>query len=153
MTDHDEITNVLIRYATGIDSRDWVLFRTCFSDDAQFDYGAIGTWDNPDALTDHMRRSHYGPSLHRLSNFVIDLNGDGATSRTYVDAVVTGPGGYGVVRSFGWYDDQWRRTEGGWKITHRTTVLHGVTLPGLLRAVPPTLARRLIAIASAAKRR
>lgn len=148
MTDRDEIEAVLVRYATGIDSRDWPLLRTCFADDARFDYGGIGSWDDPDALVDYLRRSHYGPSLHRLSNFVIDVDGDRATSRTYVDALVTGPRGYGVVHSFGWYDDDWRRTADGWRIACRRTVLHGVRLPGLLRAVPPALGRRLAGMAA-----
>jgi SnoaL-like domain len=51
------------------------LFRTCFTDDARFDYGGIGTWNDPYAITDYMRRSHSGPSLHRLTNFVIEIDG------------------------------------------------------------------------------
>ena len=148
MTDHQDITDVLVRYATGIDSRDWTLFRTCFTDDAGFDYGGIGTWNSPDALTAYMRRSHSGPSLHRLSNFVIAVDGDQARSRTYVDAVVMGPKGFGVVNTFGWYDDELRRTADGWRIAFRRTTLHGTRLPGLLRVVPPTLARRLADLAA-----
>ena len=130
MTDRDEIVDVLVRYATGIDSRDWRLFRSCFSDDARFDYGGIGQWDTPEAITDYMRAAHSGPSMHRLSNFVIDIDGDRATSRTYVDAVVMGPKGFGAVENFGWYDDEWVRTPGGWRISFRHTMLHGVRLPG-----------------------
>lgn len=150
MSDREDITDVLVRYATGIDSRDWALFRTCFTDDARFDYGGIGTWNSPEALTDYMRRSHSGPSLHRLSNFVIDVETDGekATSRSYVDAVVMGPRGFGVVNTFGWYDDELRQTADGWRIAFRRTTLHGARLPGPLRALPPTLASRLAARAS-----
>jgi hypothetical protein len=148
VSDREDITDVLVRYATGIDSRDWALFRTCFTDDARFDYGGIGTWDDPDAITDYMRRSHSGPSLHRLTNFVIDVDGDQATSRTYVDAVVMGPKGFGVVNTFGWYDDELRRTADGWRIAFRRTELHGARMPGPLRALPPTLAVRLAARAS-----
>ena len=38
-----DIAEVLVRYATGIDRRDWTLFRTCFTDDCDADYGDIGT--------------------------------------------------------------------------------------------------------------
>jgi 3-phenylpropionate/cinnamic acid dioxygenase small subunit len=148
VSDRQDITDVLVRYATGIDSRDWALFRTCFTDDARFDYGGIGTWNDPDAITDYMRKSHSGPSLHRLTNFVIDVNADRATSRTYVDAVVMGPRGFGVFNTFGWYDDEFRRTDDGWRIAFRKTTLNGARLPGPLRAVPPTLAARLAARAS-----
>ena len=88
MDDHHKITEVLVRYATGIDSRDWKLFRTCFTDDAHFDYGYLGTFENPDKLTEYMRRSHSGPSMHRLSNFATVVDNDHATARTYVDAAV-----------------------------------------------------------------
>lgn len=57
MSDRGDIVDVLVHYAMGIDSRDWALFRTCFTDDAHFDYGNLGTWDRPDALTNYMRRS------------------------------------------------------------------------------------------------
>lgn len=145
MTDREDIIDVLVRYATGIDSRNWVLFRTCFTDDARFDYGGIGTWNSPGALTDYMRRTHSGPSLHRLSNFAIDIDADTgrATSRSYVDAIVMGPKGFGVVDTFGWYDDELQRTADGWRIASRRTTLHGARLPGVLRAIPPALAIRL----------
>lgn len=145
MTDRDDIVDVLVRYATGIDSRDWALFRTCFTDDARFDYGGIGTWDNPDAITEYMRKSHSGPSLHRLSNFVVDVDGDRAATRTYVDAKVMGPKGFGVVHTFGWYDDELTRNPDGWRIAFRRTRLHGARLPGPLSLIPPSLAVRLVA--------
>lgn len=145
MTDRIEIADVLLRYATAIDSRDWTLFRTCFTDDATFDYGGIGTWQSPEAITAYMRASHSGPSMHRLTNFVIEVTGETATARTYVDAIVMGPAGFGTIESFGWYDDQLARTPTGWRIRHRRYTFHGARLPGPLRVLPPTLAARLAA--------
>ncbi|AMO61477.1 bile acid 7-alpha dehydratase [Mycolicibacterium phlei] len=143
MSDRDDIIDVLVRYATGIDSRDWDLLRSCFTDDATFDYGPIGLWSNPDSLTRYMKGAHSGPSMHRLTNFAITVDGDTATARTYVDATVMGPGGVGAVENFGWYDDRLVRTPDGWRIAFRRTTLHGIRLPGLLRVVPPTLGVRL----------
>jgi len=37
-----DVADVLVRYATGIDQRDWALFRTCFTEDCEADYGGIG---------------------------------------------------------------------------------------------------------------
>ncbi len=34
-----DIAEVLVRYATGIDRRDWALLRSCFTDDCEADYG------------------------------------------------------------------------------------------------------------------
>jgi SnoaL-like domain len=43
--DRQDIFDVLIRYATGIDRRDWSLFRAVFTDDCILDYGEIGVWN------------------------------------------------------------------------------------------------------------
>lgn len=153
MDDHHKITEVLVRYATGIDSRDWKLFRTCFTDDAHFDYGYLGTFENPAKLTEYMRRSHSGPSMHRLSNFATVVDNDHATARTYVDAVVMGPRGFGVTNAFGWYDDELRRTPAGWQIAFRRTQLHGIRLPGPLALIPPAFANRLAGLGTRLSRR
>lgn len=153
MDEQREITDVLVRYATGIDSRDWELFRTCFADDARFDYGYLGTFDDPDSLTDFMRETHSGPSLHRLTNFAISVEIDRAAARTYVDATVMGPHGFGVSRAFGWYDDELRRAPDGWKITFRRTRIHGVRLPGPLALIPPAMSTRLAGLGARLTRR
>ena len=33
----DDVAEVLIRYGTGIDRRDWTLFRSCFAEDCDAD--------------------------------------------------------------------------------------------------------------------
>jgi len=53
--DRQDIAEVLLRYATGIDRRDWPLFRTAFTDDCELDYGEIGTWNGVDAVTEFMK--------------------------------------------------------------------------------------------------
>ena len=81
--DKEQIAEVLIRYATGIDSKDWPLLRSCWTDDIDVDYQQLGRFTTADALTDVMRQLHenMGPTYHRLSNFVIDIDevGDRAT--------------------------------------------------------------------------
>lgn len=37
-------SDLLIRYATGIDTRNWDLLRSCFTDDCEADYGDVGQW-------------------------------------------------------------------------------------------------------------
>ena len=41
-TDREQITDLLIRYATALDTRDWHLFDSCFTEDAIADYGTLG---------------------------------------------------------------------------------------------------------------
>jgi 3-phenylpropionate/cinnamic acid dioxygenase small subunit len=42
VSDELEIASLLTRYARAVDSRDWDLYRSVFTDDATIDYSAIG---------------------------------------------------------------------------------------------------------------
>jgi 3-phenylpropionate/cinnamic acid dioxygenase small subunit len=119
--DRQDIADVLVRYATGIDLRDWPLFRTVFTDDCELDYGEIGSWKGIDAVADFMEKVHAsaGHTLHRLTNQVIAVDGDTAVARTYVDALImVGDEGAGV-NGIGFYDDEIVRTPDGWRIARR----------------------------------
>jgi len=122
VTDRDAIVDVLVRYATGIDTRDWALFRTCFTEKCHADYGDIGVWDGVDAITEFMTVSHadMGHTLHRMTNMAITVNGDGATSRSYVDALLMMGDGKTAISAQGFYDDELVRAGDGWRIARRT---------------------------------
>jgi 3-phenylpropionate/cinnamic acid dioxygenase small subunit len=118
------VDEVLVRYATAIDTRDWELFRTCFTDDVDADYGDIGHWHGVDEITEWMRVTHEPcrHTLHRITNVAVEEDGGRATARAYVDALVLfGDGG---VRAAGFYDDELVLQADGWKIARRrfTTV-------------------------------
>lgn len=119
--DRQDISDLLVRYATGIDRRDWPLFRTVFTDDCELDYGEIGRWSGVDEVTDFMDKTHAraGHTLHRLSNQVIAVEGDNATARTYVDAVIMFGDKQAGVNAWGFYDDEIVRTGEGWRIARR----------------------------------
>lgn len=119
--DHQDISDLLVRYATGIDRRDWPLFRTVFTDDCELDYGEIGTWQGVDAVTDFMDKTHAmaGHTLHRLTNQAITIEGDKASARTYIDAVIMMGDNQSGVNAWGFYDDDVVRTADGWRIARR----------------------------------
>jgi 3-phenylpropionate/cinnamic acid dioxygenase small subunit len=119
--DRQDISDVLVRYATGIDRRDWTLFRTIFTDDCELDYGEIGSWKGADAVTEFMQQAHAlaGHTMHRLTNQVITVNGDAAQSRTYIDALIMFADNNSGVNAAGFYDDELVRTEQGWQIARR----------------------------------
>lgn len=121
MSDREDITEVLVRYATGIDRRDWPLFRTVFTDDCVLDYGEIGTWNGVDAVTEFMDQSHAmaGHTMHRLSNHAIAVDGDSATARTYIDGLIMAQDNNSGVNAIGFYDDELVRTPAGWRIAWR----------------------------------
>lgn len=118
--DVQDIHDLLVRYATGIDRRDWALFRTVFTPDCELDYGEIGQWHDIDAVTGFMDRIHLGYryTLHRMTNMVITVNGDRAEARTYVDALIVTADMSGV-NAIGYYDDDVVRTDDGWRIARR----------------------------------
>lgn len=126
-TDKQDIAEVLVRYSTGIDSRDWSLFRTCFTDDVLAEYEGIDTWESADAIAVWMEASHaaMGHTMHRLTNFVIAVDGNDATARSYVDAVLMAADGQSGVNPRGVYDDRLVRTPAGWRISYRHfTMVH-----------------------------
>jgi 3-phenylpropionate/cinnamic acid dioxygenase small subunit len=122
--DRQDIADVLVRYATGIDRRDWPLFRTVFTDDCQLDYGEVGSWRGVDAVTEFMQQAHAlaGHTMHRLTNQVITVDGDSAQARTYVDALIMLADNNSGVNAAGFYDDEFVRTEKGWQIARRRFV-------------------------------
>jgi 3-phenylpropionate/cinnamic acid dioxygenase small subunit len=119
--DRQDISDLLVRYATGIDSRDWPLFRTVFTEDCALDYGVIGSWQGVDAVTEFMQQAHAlaGYTLHRLTNQAITVNGDTAAARTYIDAVIMAGGNDAGVNAWGFYDDEIVRSADGWRIARR----------------------------------
>lgn len=123
--DKEQIAEVLIRYATGIDSKDWPLLRSCWADEIDVDYQQLGHFTSPDALTEVMTRLHenMGPTYHRLSNFVIAVDGDRASVRSYVHAVLmlTPDDPTNWVDALGHYDDVFVRTPDGWRISERVS--------------------------------
>ncbi|MDT7763061.1 MAG: hypothetical protein QOC63_2481 [Mycobacterium sp.] len=129
--DREQIAEVLIRYATGIDSKDWPLLRSCWTDEIDVDYQQLGRFTSADALTDVMRQLHenMGPTYHRMSNVVIAIDqagdeaGDRATVRSYVHAVLMlqPDDSTNWVDALGHYDDVFVRTPDGWRISERVS--------------------------------
>ncbi|MDT5047227.1 MAG: hypothetical protein QOG75_3090 [Mycobacterium sp.] len=119
--DRQDITDVLLRYATGIDRRDWPLFRTIFAGDCELDYGEVGSWKGVDAVTEFMQQAHAmaGHTMHRLTNQVITVDGDTAEARTYVDALIMLGDNTSGVNAAGFYDDELVRTDDGWRVARR----------------------------------
>jgi hypothetical protein len=136
--DRADIIDVLVGYATGIDRRDWALFRSLWTDDVDADYGRIGHFRSAEQITEFMAASHarMGSTWHRLSNFDVDVQGDSATARTYLHAVLNvdkdDPDAWLDV--IGHYDDTLVRTPAGWKICRRRT-----GKPRVIGSVPPPL--------------
>lgn len=130
--DRREITDLLLRYAWAIDSKDWPLLHSCFTLDCAVSYGN-GNSPHPrgsirfagaDELTAYMQRTHdpLDSSLHRITNIQVELTGlDTAAARSYGDnllvlkAAADGP----FYESAGYYTDEVVRQRGVWRIATR----------------------------------
>ena len=128
LSDRLEIVDLLHRYATGLDSRDWELLASVFTDDGVADYSSLelGVNDGPDAIVDLCRNALSGldATQHIISNEVIEIDGDRARSRCYFQAqhVFRGaPGGDNFIVA-GTYEDELVRTQAGWRIERRALI-------------------------------
>jgi len=120
----NEVADVIVRYATAIDSKDWPLLGSCFTEDCEAVYRAR-VFRGVEELVDYMIGVHtdLDGSLHRLTNIVVKLGDDGetATTRSYVDALLVrrshevSP----TYRVIGSYTDSLVRGVDGWRIAHR----------------------------------
>lgn len=119
--DEREIIALINRYATGLDSADWALLRSCWADEVDVDYGTGETWSSADALNAFMEHFHAGlTTMHMNSNFVLSDASDGrATGRTYFKALLLRPDGSLFLRADGWYNDCFEKIGSEWKITKR----------------------------------
>lgn len=119
-SDREELVDLTIRYATAIDSRQYQLLATVFTADAELDYGEVGRWTGAAEVAEFMDLAHAGAAntMHRMSNQVVAVDGDTATVRTYVDALILAQDGSGV-NAIGFYDDEAVRSADGWRISKR----------------------------------
>jgi hypothetical protein len=87
-----EVSEVVYRYATGIDRRDWALYRSIFADEVDIDFT---TWSGgeprrlaADAWVANVRDgpSGFDATQHMSSNQVHTIEGDKATCVSYMVA-------------------------------------------------------------------
>jgi hypothetical protein len=119
--DERQIIDLINRYAIALDSADWAKLRTCWADEVDVDYGTGETWSSGDALNAFMKDFHEGLiTMHMNGNHTIDDKGpDHATGRTYFKALLLKPDGSPLMNADGWYDDEFRKISGEWKISRR----------------------------------
>lgn len=138
---HDEraIAHGLGRFARVLDQKAWGGLGDVFAADVSFDYGGGNVGEGIEVLERSIRRflDACGPTQHLIGSIMIDVDGDSAVSRAYVQARHQrrdDPAG-GVFDSNGEYVDRWRRGAAGWRIVRRDAhwLLHTGD-PGVLAA-------------------
>jgi len=122
LLDEREIVRKLGRFARILDGKEWSGLTDVFAHDLSFEYGQ-GERKGIVALEDQMRRylDVCGPTQHLLGSIIVDVDGDEAVSRAYVQARhqrCDDPVG-GIFDSTGEYVDRWQRRGEGWRIVRR----------------------------------
>lgn len=125
LTDRLAIVDLLHRYATGLDTKDWDLLASVFTADGVADYSALGGVNEGPAAICKLCSGALGgldASQHIITNEVIVIDGDRATARCYFQAqhVFAGAEGGDNFLVGGTYDDELVRTADGWRIQRRT---------------------------------
>ena len=125
LLDRAEISDVQLRYATGVDMRDWPLYRSCFTEDLETDFTSAMGGEPQRMKAEHWvetaRRVISGlkATQHMITNHVITFQGDDeATCVAYVQARHHLPNDTGESDQtmFGYYTNRFVRTADGWKI-------------------------------------
>jgi 3-phenylpropionate/cinnamic acid dioxygenase small subunit len=124
MDDRQQIYNVLVRYAEGIDRRDFDAVATCFTVDADASYGGKSVGPGVGAILEFLRHGVESSlaSTHLVGNLQIEIDGDRATSVSAVIAVHVvdraEEGTRVLIRGLR-YHDQLKRVDSGWRIAER----------------------------------
>jgi 3-phenylpropionate/cinnamic acid dioxygenase small subunit len=124
IADRIEIDDLLTRYATAVDNKDWELYATCFTPDAFIDYTSAGGVKGamPEVkkwLAEVMPM--FPMTQHIIVNKIVVIDGDRATARSAVFNPMGLPDSNGLLLFFegAYYNDKLVRTPDGWRISER----------------------------------
>jgi 3-phenylpropionate/cinnamic acid dioxygenase small subunit len=119
VADELEITALLHRYARAVDSKDWELYRSVFTDDAYIDYSSAGAAAGPRDEVATWLEQGFGAipmSMHYITNVeILALDGDSATVRAMFYNPMQLPGTPDLSYCGGYYYHELARTAGGWR--------------------------------------
>lgn len=119
------LAQVLTRYATACDTRNWELLNQIFAPDCTTVYGGSYICNGPDEVR-HMLSSHLegcGPTQHLLGNLQVDAsNAQVVRSKIQVRAAHKGLHERLALRydAIGFYEDEWIHLPQGWRIQKRS---------------------------------
>ncbi|MEC9424872.1 MAG: nuclear transport factor 2 family protein [Actinomycetota bacterium] len=120
LADRISVEDLLTRYATAVDQRDWDLYRTVFTPTAEVDYTSAGGIAGPlDEVVEFLAASlpMFEMTQHVIGN--VDLAVDpNDPDRATVSAAFTNPmrlPGGDVWFTGGWYHHDLVRTPDGWR--------------------------------------
>jgi hypothetical protein len=128
MEDREAIAKLLITYGRYLDKEDLVGYSNLFAGDGVW-AGGIGSAKGPQEIRTMLQtvlgrttRGQYGNSYHIMSDIIIDVDGDAASSWSRWTWIVEAEDGRPVPQRSGHYEDTLVREKGEWKFKYRLTV-------------------------------
>lgn len=126
LSDIADLTEVTYRYAYALDDRDWAVLADLFVDDVELDYG-LGETNVIRGLDAFIARSRAAleqmdATHHMFTNHIFEIVGDRARAKYYMHAQhMKKDEPDGALHTLGGiYEDEFKKTKDGWKITRRT---------------------------------
>ncbi len=122
LEDLAEINQLFIDYGIHLDAGDFEAYASLFAADGQVKLGPMGRATGPAdirALMERVLAPTVGTTFHVISNPVVKLDGDTATSVVMWTVVSPQPDGQPHVSGIGKHHDELVRENGRWKIKSR----------------------------------
>jgi len=131
LIDRNTVIDAVTAYAMALDARDWARFQSLFEEEVEIDYSALGGthavltaagWTGRCRVLGGFDATH-----HKVSNFVVALEGDRAMVTAYVDAAhfITRKGRVLAAFACGTYRHHLTRRGEGWRIWRCVFTLTG----------------------------
>lgn len=129
LADRIALQDVMLKYAAGVDERDFDLYASCFMDNVEIlDFGE-STINGRDNWVTYVKEAlnAYGPTQHMLGPQFATINGDEAHCRTDVQALhyLKEPEGE-ILTLWATYETDMKRVNEGWKISRHRLVSRGI---------------------------
>jgi ketosteroid isomerase-like protein len=121
LIDFHQVSQVVYRYASTVDAKDWSTLRTLFVDDATAKYGDYPELTGIDAILEFITTASERREWlhHLLSVYHVDVDGDEAVALTYHTSHQIEPGGDVVGLIVARYRDRLRLADGEWKFVRK----------------------------------
>ena len=127
---HDAIVRKVYEYAYGIDTRDWDLYRSVFADEIRTDFSSYNGNDASQLAADDWVAgvqplfTGLDATQHSMSNPLVDIAGDQARCRMYMQAAhFLNDWPEPEFTIGGYYDDELVLGPDGWRISSVTLIV------------------------------
>lgn len=131
LADRAAISDILHAYATGLDTRNWPLYRSIFLDEVDMDFSSVGLGKGRRKADEWVEEARvlfagFDATQHLSANHVHDIRGDEATCTSYMRAehFVINAEGENYYTMGGYYTNQLVRTAAGWKLSGITLTVN-----------------------------